>query len=214
MKKYNKKIIVSFVLIMGIFLFCSLRDHAMNKRLSEEEIEVLRKEYPVCGLEVPEGVAMRQLSLAEVKNMADTFVYGEIVGEEQMYSLQLSTGNDVSDDKRQQNGLTDTYDFYEYTVQVICDTENIKKTGEQITITSNILFKDYNPKLKEGMQIIVPVVTDEYKAERNHYIVDGMYYVTKDGYALSAFQENVVHERERTSGLKVEKLFQTLKKSE
>ncbi len=214
MKAVNKKntfiIIPALLLILSICLISNINNQ--EYRLNDAQIAALREKYPVCGVEVPAGVSMKKLSLSNVKNVAETFVYGEVVGDVKTYTVKLSTGNSMLDEKRKENGISEEYEFYEYTISVINDTEGKKEKGENITIASNMIFKNYNPQLSSGMKIVVPVVNDKKKSTRNHYIVDGMYYVTEDGYAISAFEENATSSRNITSGVKVEELLRQLKK--
>lgn len=214
MKVVNKK--KSFIIIPILFLVLSVclisNVNNQESRLSEAEITLLREKYPVCGLNVPVGLSMNKLSLSDAKNIAETFVYGKVVGDVKTYTVNLSTGNSTLDEKRRENGISDEFDFYEYTIVVIDDTEGIKKKGENITIASNMVFKDYHPQLSEGMMVVVPVVADKKVPTRNSYTVHGMYYVTEDGYAISAFEETDTLPRNMTSGVKVEKLLEQLKK--
>lgn len=212
MKATIRKNLILSVPILIIFSICLIVNGINSHRLSDEEIAVLREQYPVCGVDVPEGISMKKASINEVKSAAETFVYGEVVGDMKTYSVKLSTGNSMLDQKRENNGISEEYDFYEYTISVISDTEGKKEKGENLTITANKIFKNYNPQLREGMKIVVPVVTDDDNQTRNHYIVDGMYYVTEDGYAISAFEESTVYSRKLKSGVKVEELLKELKK--
>ncbi len=213
MKEMTKKRLM-FVISMLLIFFsvCLIISGNSSDRLSDEEVAALREQYPVCGISVPEGVSIKKIPISEVKNSAETFVYGEVVGNVKTYSVKLSTGNNILDEKRRDNGISEEYDFYEYTISVISDTEGKKERGKNLTIAANKIFEDYNPKLSEGMKIVVPVVTDDDNPTRNHYIVDGMYYVTEDGYAISAFEESTVYSRQLMSGVKIEELLQELKK--
>ena len=58
--------------------------------------------------------------------------------------------------------------------------------------------------------IVVPVAAEE-NTSRAQFTVHGMYYVTKDRYVLSAYQEEAAPEKQ-FSGAKVEVLLQELKK--
>lgn len=70
---------------------------------------------------------------------------------------------------------------------------------------------DFNPKLSDGMKVVVPVMQGKDKLSRNWFGIFGMYYVTEDGYALSAFDENTAATARTTySGIKVENLLKEL----
>ncbi len=214
MKTINKKslFIIITILVIVLSVTLTLTINNAGPRLSKKEISALRQQYPICGINAPMTVEMRTPSLSEIKNRFETFVYGEVVGEAETYIVQTSTGIDELDDKRDGYGISDEFEFYEYTIRVIDDTEGKKEKGKEITITANSYLIDYNPKLSDGMKIVVPVITNKKKSTRNGYNVVGMYYVTEDGYAISAFDESSEVSRNRNSGLKVEELLKRLKK--
>lgn len=178
---------VCIVLLIGIIGF--VWQSAQPERLTEDQIASLRSEYPVCG---KSGlVDMRPLSLEESMEACQTFVYGEIVGDADQFE--------------------DIYgSFYEYTLAVLGDSEGKYSKHHTLTIVSNSMLQDYNPKLKDGMQVVMPVSPRKGdEADRMSYSVNGMFYVTDNGYAISAFEEQ---EEKTLSGLKVEKLLEALKK--
>ena len=183
-----------------------------QERLSQTEISELRDEYPICGVEVPPNISMRTLSLEEVKQHVDTFVYGEVVGDIHTYDKKISTGYSELDEKEKSKGLSNIYHFYEYTITVIDDTEGKYSKGEKITIADNTDFISYNPQLKDGMKIVVPVQKDEKVDGRHGYFVQGMYYVTDEGYAISAYDESASKVTRSLSGVKVSQLLKQLKK--
>lgn len=148
---------------------------------------MLRGQYPVCSGSPP-LIETVPLSLADCAAMADTFLYGEIEGEAQVFSQITS-------------------DFYEYTLVILSDTANQYKPGDRVTIAANILFKDYNPQFQDGMRIVTPIRADQNIASRTYFGTEGTYYVTPDGYALSAFEETDT----AFSGLRVEALLEKLK---
>ncbi len=214
MKTENKRklfiIIPALVLILSVCLIFILNRNDKEDRLSEDQIAALREQYPICWSHPL--IDVRKLTLTEVKNASDTFVYGEVVGDISAYTVISSTGNAALDEKRKQNGIVDEFEFYEYTIEVISDTEGKREAGAKITIAANSDFKDYNPKLSDGMKVVVPVTPDKKVPGRNYYLVDGMYYVTEDGYAIAAFREDTANTKSRTSGLKVDELLKRLKK--
>lgn len=217
-EKQKKYILLStFLLVIIICSFCLL-NRAEDKtfreqdKLSEKQIASLRNKYPICGIEIPPHVSMRTPSLEEVKERVDTFIYCEVVGEMQTYSKKISTGYSKLDEKEANKGLSNVYDFYEHTISIIDDTENIYSKGEKITIASNADFMSYNPQLKEGMKFVIPVKKYEDVEGRHGFLVQGMYYVTDDGYAISAFDESASKTKSFCNGIKVEQLLQELKK--
>lgn len=74
--------------------------------------------------------------LDEVANVMESFVYAEVVGEKIRYNKNISLGDLELDTKRAEKGLDGEYEFFEYTLRVITDTEGKYSEGEIITITS------------------------------------------------------------------------------
>ena len=208
------KIIIGIIIISLVFGVISYNyvvlPKASEKKLTATQIEELRKIYPICD-ETPPLVSMGLGSLETTKSIADSFIYGEVIGELSTHSTYISTGIKELDAKREQYGMnTNTY-FFEYTLKVINDTENKYKKGEQVTISANIIFKDTFPALSKGMKVVVPVAKNKGENSRTFYDIVGMYYVTEDGYALSVYTEDNVA-RTSLSGLTVEALLKELKK--
>ena len=214
MKATKRKawLIVSAIACLG-FVFCVSMVNYPEERLSAEQVTELRDQYPVCGKKVPEMITLRTMEIDEVKNLVETFVYGEVVGDISKYNVTTSVGNEALAEKRSSNGIEDVFEFYEYTISVISDSEGKYSKGDIITIASNADFIDYNPKLSEGMKIVVPVVQDDEKLSRNYYCLEGMYYVTPEEYAIAAFDETEIPvSRNASSGVKVETLLNELRK--
>ncbi len=211
--KLKKRIflVTIFALVFAISVCCLYTFNNTSQRLSKTQIAKLREQYPVCGIDVPDGLYLKKFSLNEVIEETDSFVYGEVLGDVSTYSVALSTGNKALDDKRKANGISDVFEFYEYTVSVIDDTEGKYTKGEQITISSNAEFLNYNPSFSDGMKIVVPVIRNKDKPTRHSYTVDGTFYVTEDGYAISAFEEDS-RSRVALSGIKADALLKELKK--
>lgn len=214
MKTAKRKGLIVISAIVFICCVCYvLTINFSDLRLTASQIESLRVQYPVCGIDVPAGLTMGKMTVEEVREKAESFVYGEVIGDISKYNVTTSLANRELAEKRKKNGINEVFEFYEYTISVIEDTEGKYSKGEEITITANVNFINYNPALSEGMKIVVPVAKDKEKPSRNHYTVDGMYYVTPDGYALAAFdEESVSVSRSVASGIKVENLLKALKK--
>ena len=165
-----------------------------KERLTSTQIENLREQYPIYGdinkISPLIEVAQVETSLEEISKRADTFVYGEVIEEVPVYSIYSYAK------------------FYGYRLKVYKDTENIFSTGEEITIVANTDFKEYNPSLSNGMKVVVPV--KEFKSQQGKYNFDVcMYYVTEEGFVLSAFDEKEILDKEY-SGIKVEKLLEEI----
>jgi hypothetical protein len=187
----------------------------MNKtnRLSESEISNLRKQYPVCGTDDMGSLAVQISETLEEKlarNNIYSFVYGEVAGDRETYFYNLATGDEVLESKLSGTGLS-VYEYYEYPILVLEDTEGYHAKGEMITIAGNMMFKDSKPELTNGMKIVVPLVENYDKESRNYFTEVGMYYVTDDEYVLSAYDEESLSNTAYT-GLKVQALLKELGK--
>ena len=200
------------VIIASLFCVYFMRPEP-EPRLTDDAVAALRDEYPVYGKKVPALMSMKSMTVDEVKDYVETFVYGEVVGGISKYNVTATLKNKALAEKRAKNGINDVFEFYEYTVSVIGDTEGIYTQGEEITIAANVDFIEYNPTLSDGMRIVVPIIRDNKKEGRTNYTVSGMYYVTPDGYAIAAFdEEKASASRGVSSGVKVENLLKRLKK--
>lgn len=113
------------------------------------------------------------------------------------------------DEKLVGNGLG-VMKFFECPISIIEDTEGIYQLGDVITITSNAMYKDMYPELSEGMKVIIPLSGTNGDVNREFYAVAGMYYVTDNGYAISAYDENTLAST-IYSGLRVSALLEDLK---
>lgn len=198
------------VLFISFFIFNSINSN-LEYHLTDEQILLLREQYPMAGINKPENVSMRDMPLKEVKEKFDSFVRGKVIGEKVIFTKKVSTGDIELDKKRKANGINDEYEFFEYTIQIIEDSENKFEQGEQITLAGSMLYEEYYPKFTNGMEVVVPVIEDKVK-DSFSYSVMGTYYVTDDGYALSAFDESTAQMKRSYNGIKVEDLLKQLKK--
>jgi len=203
-------IVISLFLLLSTCVILVL-SNTKAEQLSPEQISILRSQYPVCGTETPYMLSMTKLTLEDCTNIADTFLYGEIEGDIQYYSKNISTGDIELDQKRAENGISNTYDFYEYTLVILSDTSEKYEPGDRVTIAANVLFKDYNPQFQDGMRIVTPIRADQNNASRTYFGTEGTYYVTPDGYAISVFEEDAASYAAAPSGLRVETLLEKLK---
>ena len=200
------------VLVLGVFLILTLSDK--NQRLTESQILELRDKYPVCGINAPPLMEMAPdgaYQFERALERSEAFVYGEIIGDYKLYSKKVTTGYEELDQKREENGINSSYKYYEFTLSVINDTSGTYTEGDIITITDNTAFMDYNPTFVDGMKVVVPIYgrNDEKYPNRKAITAVGIYYVTEDGYAISAFNEETRSNYE-LSGMKVEEAMEKL----
>lgn len=184
-------ILIPVCIVLLVFVISLIWKSSQPERLTEDQIAALRSEYPICGRN---GLAdAHPMSLEESKENCQTFVYGEVKGDAGWY--EEAAGR-----------------FNEYTLTVLDDSEEEYPQYHTITIATNSVLRDYNPEPEDGMRVVVPVSPWEGEEPgRMSYSVNGMFYVTDDGYAIPAFEEREESER-ALSGLKVEKLLKALKK--
>ena len=75
-----------------------------ERHLTEAQIAELREQYPIRGIIKPALGQMREATLEEAMERAETFVYGEVVGDYSVYYRNVSTGHEELDEKRKANG--------------------------------------------------------------------------------------------------------------
>jgi len=196
------------IIMLAIFCFGLLIIPAPTESapcLSASQIEELRGRYPVYTQDPP-NVDTYPVPFKKLCKRIDTFAYVEITGDIQYYSKNISMGDAAWDAK---NGAA--HKFYEYPAVVISDTENKLKPGMEITIASSIMFYGYQPELSQGMKIVFG--TDVWQEDgRYSFSKIGTYYITEDGFALSAFDEELYDIKKPLSGVTKETLMQELHK--
>ena len=162
------------------------------ERLSEERIAELREVYPIYPMRFPDAqlASYRIPSLDELIEDTDCFIYGEITGD------------------------ANTYTNHRYTLRVICDTKGIYEPGEELTIPVDVRNRGYEPIFQVGMRIVYGTIASKKNPKDTGYITIGTYYVTDDGYVLSAFPEEpkTMKWHRPYTGVKVEYLLRKLRK--
>lgn len=211
----KKWLIASSGLVVLAALITIMVIAIMNKTtsLTKEQVTALREKYPICAEKIPASLSMRKPTLERVKESSETFVYGKIEGEVETYNKTISTGNSQLDKKWAEHGITGDTKFFRYNIKVINDSENMMETGEEIQVWANYIFVDYYPRFFDDMEVVIPVsaITND---DGYPYNAVGSYYVTEDGFAISAFDEvqAQVEDGSGYSGLRVEELLNNLKK--
>ena len=201
--------IMTFILVVLLMLVtagCSLQ-----RKLSDNEIEKLREEYPTYGINAPEHIDIKLTSFEETEKYIDTFVYGEIVGQTRIYTKNILTGIEELDKKREENGISSTFSFRENIFRVTTDTKGYYNDGDEIILTTSEELLGYLPEFKEGMKLIIPVAFDSDDNKNADYTVKGMYHVTEDGFCIAAFDEETYSKLD-LSGRKIEEVLKELKK--
>lgn len=206
--------LITAIVLLAVLLFslAGLSIHETNQRLSADQIATLRDKYPLYGDMSTVTGSMRYMTMSEAIEDSNTFVYGTVEGEMSMYSKYISTGDPQLDEKRKENGIADTFSYYNYTLFVIEDSEGIYQAGDKIEIESPVALIDFNPHLSDGMKIVVPITRDSESDTLTYFVAEGMYYVTEDGYVLSVVDEALMKMEEPLTGVKLEKLLTKVKK--
>ena len=185
--KRNRIIITgaAVCLILAVIFLIPLINKAPAP-LSADEVAALRKQYPIYSGENP-SVFMRHPALEEYIADSDTLVYAEVLDDPFYSEEEISTGIPEFDKK----GGNLNVAFFAYSVSVLEDTKHTLKKGDVIILSQNAMFEETYPKLKKGMKIAVGIehIEDSGVPPQYGYMVDGMFYVTDDGYVMSVFSE-------------------------
>ena len=207
--KINRIMIIGLSVIL-IGVFCIMGKQLHPSRLSEKEIWELRKSYPMSEMTCALGqVNVVPLDRLLERGTIQTFVYGEVIGDVMLSSKKFSVGDEVMDTKLEKHGL-DFTEYFEYKISVIEDTEEKYQKGDIVTIYSNSIYRDMYPEFSDGMKVIVPLAEGDEGQNRDTYGVVGMYYVTDNDYAISAYDEDE-YAMSTYSGLRVNTLLEELK---
>ncbi|MBQ9985770.1 MAG: hypothetical protein IJP38_05630 [Oscillospiraceae bacterium] len=202
-----KKACVIFVLLIFLSgLLGALAPEESEPRLSAEQMDALRERYPVYTQDPP-TVDTYPVPFERLCERIDTFAYVEITGDIQYYSKNISMGDAAWDAK---HGTASS--FFEYPAVVISDTENKFKAGEKIMIAANMMFYGYIPELSPGMKLVFAATGEGHRKGQYGFSKIGTYYITEDGFALSAFDEELYKMKETLSGVELETLMYELGK--
>ena len=188
MKRRSFQILSVLLALLLALTACS----APAARLTEEEIEVLRERYPLCGY--PELVEVMYVPIEEIIERADTFVYGEIIGEAEPDHSAI-------------------WERFQYTLTVIEDSERLFEKGEQVTLISDVMLRSIIPEFKDGMRAVVAYTPETGNKNSALFMLWSVFYVTEDGYVLSSFDENKMGSELILSGMRVEDALAAVKKN-
>lgn len=170
----------------------SLTVSRYEDRLPQEEIELLREDYPFFRIET--NADFVAITMEFCMWQAETFVYGSAIGEEISY-----------DDKGR-------YKYNKYTLVAIDDTENIVSVDEVISSKYNRKTMTYELAY-DGLKMIVPTFKD-YEDEWG-FTLFGLFYVTEDGHVIAGYDEHKMSGRvseSALSGLTLEDFMRKVKK--
>jgi len=162
--------------------------------LSKEQIEKLREKYPLYENDPP-NISMTIPGVEYIYKRADAVVFCEVTEILPEYYADLAQRNGMV--KEPASSAT----FLQYKVKIrevvagdIPGDTSGDKAGSDIIIVANAQLREYVPKLRPGMRIVTPVMAGSDQHEgKYHFSKYGFYYVTDDGYVLSAFVEDDKH---------------------
>lgn len=208
--KIKKKILFTVLICAGVISIGIITVHFSNQHLSKSELAQLRKQYPIYGPTISQELIDafgKEAYIEQYHEKTENFIYGEIVGEHTTFWRNQYTGKEA-----EKSCGNNWKELMEYTMIVSDDTNGIFEQGDEITLVSGIgsgLVAGL-PVLAEGMKVVIPVYQDSFKESRYWWSEVGMYYVTEDGYVISAFDEETLSYKVY-SGIKVEELLEKVK---
>lgn len=191
MKKHNKIVIILTVILLvavavvGVMVNKSNNEKIHKDVLSNEQIKNLREDYPLIsgGMSAIDFVSKTFLEVVET---SQAIVDVKVVEELLSYELTIKMSQDED--------LYCTAVFYPYKVEIIDIITNngiIKEEDKYFTLTLSDLEIDVFPKLSVGDEGIFPVEKGEGSHKDEYSIsIDTYYYVTEEGYVLSAYTED------------------------
>lgn len=182
---YSSRVIAALLaLFIAITASCSMPAQAGPEQLSEEQILELRESYPVYDHTPNPLISVSGDAFESSLSLSDTVIHGRIAGPK-----------------------TDDGEFFYYPVEIIDDTANVYTSGEEISLSDNMIFLDETPSLSEGDEIICAVMINPGGTSRVSFTAKNLFFVSETGYGLSSFDE----EPEYTyTGLRADKLLAEL----
>lgn len=192
-----KRTVFAWILIfvLGVAAWIGISVSKGDENCSEEKLQELRKEYPIC-------YASGSLSLAPVPEMASLVNYSE----NQIWVTVLEEMEDSETIVNAGFGKAgdETIVFKNYRVyvdQVIYGDSSL--LDQTLVVTINRMLPV--PKMKSGDKMILSVSEGE---DGKYNLGPGSYYIA-EGYVLSTFEEN---KDSVYTGKKVEVLIRDIKK--
>ena len=165
--------------------------------LSQEEVDALREKYPVYPVKVEGPVDVyTDISVEEMAANPDmnTAIYGTIVSQKKWgYTSLAGTDHpELEEKKRELTGSAGTATFLCYEMEIIRDAGGRYQPGDKVTLSITQFLESTIPPLEPGDKFIalggyydgINAFPDEI-----NIAFKGLYYVTKDGYAISTSGE-------------------------
>ena len=191
-------IMILTMLVIATKLYVVSNNTDNSEELSANEIQQLRKEYPLIDDSLS-TVDYIELELDKVTESAETVVDATIVKELDSKKITLYKN--------------DWYTLYRYEAkinEVITNDDSFKKKQGDTFI---LVLQDFNidvfPEIKPGLQGIFPLFDCGSEEEEEYtFYYPTFYYVKDSNYVLSAFKEDADYQY---TGKKSNKLIKSLK---
>jgi hypothetical protein len=172
----------------------SVPEQSAAAALSPEQIQELRKEYPL-STGYPALIDLRDITFQEVLEVSDSVIVAEVAQQMPDFTVNLITDPDSPEGKlagkQEKLGIGfNTRVFSSFQVKV----ERVV-TGEKVADTINLFYnsselKGIEPELKAGMKIVAAIKRGVGKEQQGSYSYTryGLYYVVEGDYVLTAFE--------------------------
>lgn len=203
--------IICAVLLVVLFtgILQSVEITKASEKLTQSEIEILREEYPLYSGTSPLFNTDRPFTpIDEMKEICDTFVLCEVVGDSYSGMVNTTTGDVEFDEKLESNGLGYIKTYY-FPVKILSDTEGIMPEGFEFAYSFSEYYVDFIPFPKIGTKLIVPLSINGISEKKYSPAHSTMFYVTDDDYVLAVYNSDA----ESLTGVKVKELMEKLKKT-
>lgn len=196
MKKNKKNVImilILFLLLSSIVIFKINTEHKVSNDskkhsdiLNKDEIEKLRKKYPL----VKSDMSMMDFvdeTFSQVIETSESIVDAKVVEKLPEYEIKIKASDDDYDD------TVVTVCFYPYKMEIVDILTNngiVNEDDKYFTLVISDFQLDIFPCINVGDEGIFPIFKgkgphkDEYSFDTDTY-----YYVTENGYVLSAYEE-------------------------
>ena len=206
--KVNKKrisLIASFVILV-LVLIVTLCFNIQEEQLSKSEVEQLRvlngyKTYAIYN----ENFSYVEISMRTHIERCDTFAYCEVISKP--YRVPIYLTEEDKDKNPDQLPKLLMYD-----IKIIKDSEGIYEKGAITNFAYGRANQANAPTPKVGEKIIIPITLGEPDSTAENYAgFRGYYYITDEGFGISAFEEEP---ETYYSGKTAENIIKSLKKTD
>ena len=167
--------------------------------LSQKEVDALREEYPIYQVK-SQGPAEFVGDTITVEEMAqdefsDTVIYGTITSQKKWMYISLAGADhpELEERKRELTGSAGTAARLYYEMEVIRDAGGKYQPGDKVLLSITEFLEPTIPELKPGDKFIAMAgYYWNHDFDKKVFLENelgmsfkGLYYVTKDGYAIS-----------------------------